>query len=215
MKRLIPLPFWDKGRRHLTIGIGNRSFRLEFNVQANPRFPTLGILSRIPDDFHHVVFIDYDTIIRSQVEKELEIFTEKYQLTPFYLFTSREEENKGGLEEERWIGNYHAISLTKVTFRKLYQIIQESHSEVNWKRVPIYSIYKAWVLRVTEKANLPKPRFLKMIPSNPEKWNLKPEISKAHLSFLKANYPEIPDIPYQNVDNSNKITLVSYVTAKR
>jgi len=213
----IPLPFIDKGRRHLTIGIKNESFKMEFNIQANPRFPTIGMLSRIPNDFHHVVFIDYDNIIRCYVEKELELLAEKYQLTPFYLFASREEENKGGLPEEQWIGNYHAISLTKVTFRKLYNIILDSHSEINWKSVPRYSIYKAWVLRVTGKAgtDIPKPKFIKVIPENSQKWNLEPEISRAFLIFLKNNYPEIPEIPYKHIDNSNQITLVSYVTAKK
>jgi len=201
----------EKGKKFLGITLNLGTARLSLHLRAKPTYPTLGILSRVPNTPYHVIFADYDNILRSVVIQDLKWAIENYHLTPFYLFATRETYYPQALPEEQYVGNYHAICLTKVTFHEAYEILSKLHIEPNYLKAVLASEYKAWVLRVIPKANLPSPRLIAVILG--DKPNLDREISNAHLQFL-LKYYKVPTIPYHKPDSSQEIEVVSYTTAK-
>lgn len=201
----------EKGKKFLGITLNLGTVKLSLHLRAKPTYPTLGITSRVPHTPYHVIFADYDNILRSIVLQDLKWAIENYHLTPFYVFSTRETYYPDALPEEQYIGNYHAISLTKVTFQEAYEILSQLHVEPNYLKTVLASEYKAWVLRVVPKANLPAPRLITVVMGN--KLNIDREISNAHLQFL-LKYYQVPIIPYYNPDGSQEVEIVSYVTAK-
>lgn len=219
----------DKGKTAITVSkteLGTKMYadvgkhRIGFLHVKMPEIPTFGIgniadatpnLARFP----HVPFIDYDTINEWIVDEELEWLTKEYPITPFYLLYTKRNYFKEGSRYEAYWGNYHAVSLTKITFAEEQKLIEKTHSDYNYKRLPQYIRYKMRVLRVLKKKAKPAPRFLHMIPKDPKKWNLEPEVSNMHLQMLKRWY-NVPDIPYKNIDKSSidDIFVTPYRTGK-
>lgn len=174
-----------------------------------PDNPTTGISSlcdgRPNYRFKHVIFLDYDYNQEWMVREELEFIARKHHLTNFYLFYTKRKEEDGG-----HIGNYCAISLTRKPFANTCKILQETHADYAYKRVPSWTTYKFWVLRMVAKKNSPAPVFLDLIPRQPI--NMKNEISRAHLNFL-SRWFNLPKLPYENLDNSRELLLSTYLTS--
>lgn len=197
--------------------VGNK--RIGFMVMKAPDIATVGMGNIIDKKtpnlarFPHCLFIDYDNIWEYFVREELKWLTEEYPITPFYLFYTKRNTNKEGSKYEKYSGNYSAISLTKMTFKKAYDILQTTHSDFNYKRVPHFIKYKFWVLRMIAKKDRPAPKFLCMIPEDPKKWNLEPEVSRVHLKLLEKWYG-IPKVDYHNIDDSTETFLTPYLTGK-
>jgi len=186
-----------------------RHHRLGWMCIKLPDNPTAGIASVCDgrDDkhrFEHVVFLDYDNINENIVREELAWSVEKYKLTPFYLFFTKRKK-----DEQGYFGHYMAISLTKLPFNTILQILQETHCDYNYKRMPYYSRYKFWVLRFIKKKGSPAPIFLDMIPSHAV--NMENRVSRAHLNFLEKWYP-IPTLLYYNKDKSKELIMTPYLT---
>lgn len=183
-----------------------RKILIDLEIIRKPYIRCVGIGSMVDDGgfpIKHVLFLDYDNIDRKLLEMELERCAKKYRLTPFYLFATREYDGAG---------NYHAISLTKLSMKEAYEIMSQCHVDPDFCRVPKVMRYRFWVLRIMDKDGKTKPKFLKIVPE--KDWILDREISSAHLKFLKFYY-DVPDIPYKVLDNSKGVFMTTYMTASR
>lgn len=175
-------------------------FKISFKVKKTEQ--TKGI-SSITDDFCHCVFIDYDAVSKPFMIRELQHLQKVYKLTPFYLFTTKEENQNG-----EFVGNYHCISLSKMLKSEVIEILKNSHCDHNyismWKR----NKGKVWVLRVIGKGDRDAPKYLGIIG---EPINLDNPISEAHLRFLELVY-DVDYIPYTKLDGLKTIEGHTYET---
>lgn len=174
---------------------------LGMNLSVRPNMKTRGITSRC-QDLKHVIFLDYDNVLRWVVEDELRILVEQFRLSPFYLFCSQE---KG--EGEAAHGNYHAICLTKLRVTELVKVQNETHADVKHRRMWMFSRYKSWVLRTYPKGDKASPRFIGVIGTR----NLGREASAAHYRYLRKKY-KLPELNYTNMDNSGYVWDTEYYT---
>jgi len=191
--------------RVLTILGGKGNFNL--SLVKKPTADVAGITS-ICSDMKHVLFLDFDETEKWMVENDVRLLQQKYDLPPFYLFTTHEEESKISGELS---GNYHTICLAKFPVSKIVEMQEQTHCDFAYKRMFANSRYKSWVLRVTEKGDREPPKYLGIIG---EKVNSDKEISSAHLKVLKALY-DLDDIEYKNEDGLYYITKTTYKTAHR
>jgi len=180
-----------------------------------PDIPTIGYGSLCSGDttrFEHVIFLDYDWINEWMVREELAYLVDKYRLSNFYLFYTRRFEYPQGGPFDRWYGNYQAVCCTKLQFKEVLKIIEETHCDWNYKTMPHYSRYKFWFLRFIDKGEVEPPKFFELIPDKPI--NMDRRVSQAHVRFLETWYG-VPKLPYQNLDGSKEILMSRYMTAKR
>lgn len=192
--------------------------KLDYSVLANcqklPFMPVKGWCSRVVDDngkTSEVLFIDYDNTLYRIVEDELKYLMEEYNLSPFYVFISKEAKDSNG----EIYGNYMAVCLTKNTFRQVIQMQNELHCDQAYKRIALVYRFKTWVLRLGPKGKKGKPIFKEIIGDT--KKTHAQDVSNAHLEALNAIYPEIPKIKYKNLDNNSikNLFVSEYKTASR
>jgi len=164
---------------------------------------TTGVTSYC-DDSSHVLFIDYDNVCRWIVEKELESIAQLYD-TPIYLFKTKEEKI-----DKEVVGNYHAICLRKFHAFEINRLLREQTScDVNFVSMPRRSVFRSWVLRISNKRGSNKPKFVKLMGYGLTTCNTK--ISEAHLKFLNTIY-KLPTVEYTNKDGLSKVYFNKYET---
>jgi len=169
-----------------------------------PKAGSVGITSRCID-LKHVLFLDYDNIERWIVEDELRLLQHYFKLTPFYLFTTKEEINKVSNNK---CGNYHAICLTKRHIHEISEMQDKTHIDWRYKKMFSISRYKSWVLRALPKGEREKPKYLGLVG---DMINLDNDVSEAHLNILKYFY-DVDEVDYKNLDGIKKTILTSYKT---
>jgi hypothetical protein len=87
-----------------------------FNARKKPYMNVKGWCSRVINPsgkIDEIIFADYDRILFDLMKAELLYIQERYNLTPFYIFTTFEDTNSDG----SIYGNYLAISTTKKNFK--------------------------------------------------------------------------------------------------
>ena len=182
----------------LEVPIIKRTFRLMFQLYRTPDTWTSGV-SSVCQDGRHVLFFDYDKVEDiSRVENEIKFIQDLFQLSHAYIFTTNEGTN------------FHVIILDKHSLRETYNIIKETN--VDYAFLTSIKIIRGreWILRIAEKGNRPKPRFVKVLKSIHQNH----EISTAHKLFLQKYYG-VPKLKYLKEDNNTIIPLVSYNTGNR
>ncbi len=188
------------------------NYSIVFNSRKRPHMPVGGWCSRVIDKdgrIREVLFIDYDDILWRLVESELKYIQEKYNLSPFYIFVTKEQLDPNG----ELYGNYICVSIAKKKFKEVAEILSELHCDSSYKFVPLSYRFKTWVLRLTGKGKKSSPKF-KCVVGNIKK-EYKQEVSQAHLETIKKVYPEIPKIKYKNLDGNHEIYLTGYLTASK
>jgi len=192
---------WFK-RRIIIVSNSKTKF---ISVVKKPEMETGGITSRCTDGLH-VIFLDYDNIERWIIEDELKLLQHYYKLTPFYLFTTKEETSE---VSKNLCGNYHAICISKFPIQKVSEIQDRTHIDWKYKGAFRISRYKTWVLRQLPKGERDKPQYLGLVGKH---INLDNEVSQAHLSILKTIH-DIDIIDYKNLDGLTETFLTTYNTA--
>jgi len=157
-------------------------------------------ISSMCEDMKHILMLDYDSISYELVIKELKMVQERFKLTPFYLFTTK--------CDDEGVGNYHAICLTKMTPSEVIRIQQETHCDSNYITMPIRNKYRSWVIRVSEKAGRSSPRYVGIVGNLDY---LNNEISNAHLGWLTI-WDKVEHIGYTNLDGYSRVGGQEYVT---
>lgn len=186
-------------------------YSILINCQRTPYMKVKGWSSRVIDKsgrISEVIFMDFDNTLFRLVETELKYLIDKYNLTPFYIFTTEEQKDNNG----EIYGNYIAICLTKKTFREVIYIQNESHCDQAFKKIPTLYRFKTWCLRIGEKGKKEAPRFKCVVGDMGRPYNQ--EISNGHLSVLQSLY-NLPDVNYLNKDHNSirNIVFDEYVTA--
>lgn len=183
--------FFDFWKKRVVIKKSNTAFSITLTRKPET---TKGITSRC-NDGKHVLFIDYDFTDKSIVLDELKHLQQKHSLTPFYLFESSEN-------------SYHAISLTKLNFSTVLDILSETSCDHNYKSMPRRTLYNSWVLRTASKKGKPLPAYKGIVGLRTNLWR---EVSTAHLKVLQALY-DVDHIDYLNLDGKTKVFTNTYET---
>lgn len=186
------------------------------NLRKRPVEKVLGWCSRvvIPEKpIQHVVMLDYDAILYRIVEEELNWAIKEFNLSPFYVFKTWEQEDMGSGEIN---GNYTAISISKHNFGRIPDIMASLHCDTSFKSVPKYYIWKTWVLRLGKKFKKKPPEFKAIIGDSTKDYPQ--DCSRAHLTVLERLYPEIRGkVQYTNLDagTAKSIYMSTYQTASK
>jgi len=175
-------------------------FRLSFKVKKTEQ--TKGI-SSVTDDFSHILMADFDYISKNYLIGWLKYIQKKEKLTPFYLFTTKEEMQNG-----ECVGNYHAQCLTKRPKSEVSSILKDSPCDKAYASMWKRNKRRVWVLRVIGKGDRDAPKYLGIIG---EHINLNNPVSEAHLKFLELAYG-VDFIDYTNLDGLKTIEGHSYET---
>lgn len=152
--------------------------------------------SNITSDGFGILTADYDRCDIGVIEEDWKLIQNLYKLPPAYIFES--SKNK-----------FHLLCLAKFPHGKIYEILQHTRIDDNYKTMPLRTAFRSYVIRISPKRKKGRPKFLKVLGKDK---NLNKEISEAHLKFLKKIYPKIPDIPYSNKDGLSKIKINDYET---
>lgn len=184
------------------------------HFQKMPYVEVGGICSRVIEDsgeILEVVFLDVDNKLRWIFESECKFLMKEYNLSPFYLWTTSQKIDKNSKQP---YGNYHAISITKCSYKKILEMQSRVHTlDPAYSVIPKIFKYGTWVLRQSKKKNRPSPKFLKIIGDTKKKYNQ--NCSNAHRIFIEGLYPQAPKIKYTNLDEHgiDELFLTEYKTA--
>ena len=192
--------------------VNNIKYSVVFNGRKRPYMDVKGWCSRAIDKsgkISEVVFVDYDDILWELVESELLYIQKRYNLSPFYIFKSTEQKSPDG----KTYGNYLAVSISKQTFKKVFEILGELHCDISYRVVPTSYKFKTWVTRLSNKGAKKAPTFKCIVGDLTKKYNQ--DCSQAHLETMQKVYPDIPKIKYTNLDGNHTIYLTQYKTASK
>jgi len=181
----------NKGRKYNSISI----YRKPVTVKG---------VSSYCGDGKHCLFIDYDNCPLWLIKQDFLRLQRLYGLPQTYLFKTKEKREKGDI-----IGNYHVISISKHTPKQIYQMLSETHADINFMSMPLRNKYRNWILRVSPKVKRGRPKFVEMLGKSTKS---KYKISLAHLNFLKKLYPNVKHPKFKNTDKLDKIYLQEYET---
>lgn len=155
-------------------------------------------------DGKFVLLVDYDDIYREIVIEEFERLQGDFELTPAYLFTTKDSMDNG-----KHRGNYHIICLTKLGMSEVHNILKETRCDINYIDMPKRNPYKNWVLRISGKGRCGRPKFVRMVGKD---INLNEPTSKPHKRLLSKLYPKIKHPKYLNEDRGKTVGVQKYET---
>lgn len=183
--------------------------QVSFFVKERPSLFTNGI-TNVTQDRRFVLFADYDNTNLQVVEEDAEFIQQNYDVGDLIILNSSEEmlNSSGDV-----YGNYHLIGFTKIEFPKLKEILSNLRCDKHFKQGWKYQ-QRVWVLRLGYKTDIKtkqkvkgKPRFISHIPQT---FECEKVYSSAHLTFFNKLYNL--RIKKKDIDGSNKIKLIDYVT---
>ena len=151
-----------------------------------------------------ILTIDYDDIYYNIVLEDYKIIQKKFKLPPAYIFSTKER-----ARHREIIGSYHVVCLKKFTHAEIFDILKHTRCDINYTSMPLRNPYKNWVLRMSNKGNRERPKFIQMVGENK---NLNEKVSLAHKKLLTKIYPTIKHPNYQNTDNLKKVRIHVYET---
>ena len=193
--------------------------QLEYNSSSdNLKYSIVVYGIKIPDmetggwsnrckDFKFVIFLDFDNTLYWQVQAQLELLMNKFNLSPFYVF---ETESKMDINKQEY-GNYNCACFTKKTFSEVFNIQDETTCDQAHKNLPKLYRFKSAILRLKPKGKKGSPVF-KCIVGDLKKVYPQ-DVSSAHINFIRKAYPNIPRIKYKNADGFSELYLSDYKTA--
>jgi len=182
-------------------------------LSMNPKVHTVGLTNRLPDG-RMVVFLDYDNVFISLVNSEVRMLQKKFDIGSAAIICS------GGTDFDdsgREYGNFHVIALGKMRFHELFDAIEETSVDRNFRRVPYYFNQRAHVLRIA-------PKYSESWKKLREKPELKDvlwaktgrECSRAMYEFLRRYYgvPAVPKTYLPRFDSGKALKLINYQTTE-
>lgn len=185
------------------------------NCQKLPYMKVKGWSSRVVDTnkrITHVTFVDYDNTLFWIIFDEISYLTEKYNLPPWYVFSTYEDTDPNG----QIYGNYLLYNLKKCNFKEVIEMQDKLCCDQAFKKIPLLYRFKCWCSRLSNKNKRPSPKFKCVIGDTKKVYNQ--ETSNGHLQALNSIYPETKGlIRYANKDKGTikDVTFVEYITASR
>lgn len=141
-------------------------------------------------DSTYITLLDYDGWDAKTVLSNKKFLQEKYGIFFDFMFKT----NKG----------FHLVSLDKVPFNYLREILQDSLCDPAFAVVPFETMLKSSTLRLSEKDGK-IPELVMQFKRNSDNFDL----SNAHFQMLKLAYP-INKIDCGTFDESTKVEVVKY-----
>jgi hypothetical protein len=154
------------------------------------------ISNLVPHDGRHVLFIDYDNYLLSEVVKECRVLIRIFELSNFYIF-------------ETSLNHYFAICLKMNSYFDTVTILNTTHGDRKFIRKHRKDgfTYKCDLFRYTNKGKIPKPKYLRTVYSRFRKG----EHSYAHMLFLARVFGVPPCYRYK-YDLNKKLNIQTYKT---
>jgi len=154
--------------------------------------------SNVCSDGKGILIIDYDNVSFSIVEEDYLFIQKQFNLPPAYLFKTKED-------------NYHVVCLRKFNQSKIFEILQHTRCDDNFKSMPLRNPYRSYVLRLSDKKGSKKPKFIGIVG---KRINLDYEISWGHIILLNTFFPNLHKFTpkYKNLDKSRTIKIHTYET---
>lgn len=184
------------------------------HFQRIPYVKVGGICSRVIEEsgeILEVVFLDVDNKLRWIFESECKFLMNEYNLSPFYIFTTSENIDDNSKQP---YGNYHGISITKCSYKKILEMQSKVHTlDPAYSVIPKIFKYGTWVLRQSNKKDRARPKFVEIIGDINKEYNQ--DCSNAHRLFIEGIYQDVPKIKYTDLDNHKleDLFLTEYRTA--
>jgi len=119
-----------------------------FSVFKKPKIVTG--FSNITSDGYGIITLDYDHCDIDVVEEDWKLIQNLYKLPPAYIFES--SKNK-----------FHLLCLAKFPHGKIYEILQYTRVDNNYKTMPLRTAFRSYVIRISPKGKKGRPKFLKSL----------------------------------------------------
>jgi len=168
-----------------------------FQSMKVPKEAAAGLSARIPHTTEFVIFLDYDNITDERLSDELVYLQELYGLGDFHVFATNE------------FGR-HVICIDRLLLKDALAVVYTSTCDAIFKKGIRYNEYRTWILRVTEKGDRPKPKYLYTVQSP---YNGQQLQSQGHAKFLQQYYGA--DVKLVNPDGNNELETQGYKTASK
>jgi hypothetical protein len=165
------------------------------SVSVFKRPEIIGGFSNICEDLKGILMLDYDNTYEEVILEDYSLIQGIYKLPQAYLFKTKE-------------GNYHVICLKKFFSSEIFEILNKTRADANYKDMPLRNPYKSWILRISDKKNSKRPKFIKLIGA--PGINLEDEISTAHKNLLNKIHKKIEHPKYLKEDNLKLVKFQHY-----
>jgi hypothetical protein len=186
-----------KVRLKTTFRLRNLMFLVHIQSITVPRAGTVGLSARVPHTVEYVLFLDYDNIRDERLVEEAIVLQETCTLGDFHVFATSEY-------------GRHVVCIDRLPFREVRDIIYASTCDHDYKWGYRINEYRTWILRVLEKGERERPKYLYSIPSPYNGLRLQ---SQAHGLFLKHFYGA--DVRLTNPDGNTELEFQSYKTSSK
>jgi len=179
-------------------------------LSMHPRMKTIGV-SNLLLDGKMVTFLDYDSVFLYRVRKEVRMLQRRWDIGSCAIISTGEDIDEQG----KAYGNYHVIGLGKLNYQELFDMLEETSVDRNFRRVPEYFNGRYHVLRIAPKFNenweevRDRPYLREVLLSETKR-----ECSRAMYDFLRKYYgfPELVGRFKPRFDNFAVLRLVEYTT---
>jgi len=180
----------------LNIHIDLFKIHLDIRLHSKRKYEhTVGV-GNTTEDGKRIIFFEYDDALLKHIKSEIRYLQEKHKFSDFYIFESSQKE-----------GGYHAICLDKLSLHEFTALLHETSCDIGYKRLPLKTDGRTWVLRFMPKKESRKPKHIHTMKGVSDRR----EKSKAHALFLHYNYG-LKTKKLKNIDNFTKVTLTTYAT---
>jgi len=173
------------------------SFHLKFETFRTPNAGTRGVVARIPCTNEYMLFLDYDHISHPRLIDECTTLQDEFALGDFHII-------------ETHPSSEHVICIDRLPAREEVEIMESSTCDPLYRHGLRLNKERSWVLRVAEKGNRPKPRYLYTLASEYNGMRLQAEGMGL---FLRYYYKA--EVRLSNPDGAYYIGIQDYMTASR
>jgi len=184
-------------RFNTTFRILNKMFLVHVQFMTIPKVGTVGMSARVPYTVEYVLFYDYDNIKDERLIEEQVVLQENYTLGDSHVLATSEY-------------GRHVMCIDRLPVREKREIMMASSCDYDFKRGDRINEGRTWILRVLEKGERDRPKYLYSIPSPYNGLRLQ---SQAHGMFLKYFYGA--DVRLTNPDGNTELEFQSYKTSSK
>jgi hypothetical protein len=170
---------------------------IEFQSIKVPKEPTVGISARIPHTTLYVIMLDYDNIKDERLDEELVYLQELYKLGDFHILKTNE------------FGR-HVVCIDELKLIESLDVMYDSTCDFLFQRGIRINEYRTWILRVLEKGERDRPKYLRTIESS---HNGKRVQSQAHGEFLQKFFGI--NVRLVKPDGNHELEMQRYKTSSK
>lgn len=181
--------------------------RAEGIVTVAPNLYTSGITNETKDGYY-IPFMDYDNILFNKVERDIIHLQCVFGLGTACILETSSTISPNGQE----VGNYLVVFFDKLPYQRIFDVLEHTVCDKNYRRRNRGFPQKNWVIRVTEKIDMNTKKVTRRSPRFKKTMNAPTdyEQSDAHRDFLQKLFS--CEIELENPDDFKSLDLINYVT---